>query len=133
MATKNRGTWCKDADTVRSLKAKWYKRCAAIVHREAAVIASWEETLTFYAPYSYQFVHLAFPVRKFPTKRAAAKFMAQAFTSDDADVTLRRYLKGCGGRSFEITKDEETFKTHVTVTEDDDDEAFVAFLDYHSD
>jgi hypothetical protein len=130
--TDKRGTWCKDADTVRLLKAKWYKRCAAIVQKEADAIGSWEETLPFYAPYAYQFVHLAFPVRKFSTKQAAAKFMAQAFKSDDGGVMLRRYLKDCGVRDFEITKDEETREADVTVTEGEGEEAFSAFLDDHS-
>jgi hypothetical protein len=130
--TDKRGTWCKDAAAVRLLKANWYKRCAALVQAEADVIGSSEETSTFYSPYTYEFVHLAFPERKFPTKQAAAKFMAQAFKSDDADAIVGRFLKDSVVQVFDITKDEETCETDVTVTEGESDEALSDFLDYHS-
>jgi hypothetical protein len=126
------GKWCKDIDAVRLLKAKSYKRCSAIVQREADAIASLDETLSFYSPYTYNFVHLAFPKKKFPTRQAAEEFMARAFQSDDAHAIVRRYLEDCAVSAFEITKDRATRETGVAVTEGESDQALSGFLDYHS-
>jgi hypothetical protein len=127
----NRRRWLKDLMGVRTLKLRSRERCTALVNHEATVIGSWEETLPIYAPYMYYFVHLTFPVRRFPTKKVAASFLTRAFASNDPDDVLRPYRRQCVELVFDIWKDQETRETDVTVEEGEGEAAWECFVSAH--
>lgn len=102
--------WCTDARAVRALDAQG----RALVEAEATTIAGWDETLSFYAAYEYCFMHLTFPAKRFPTRKAATHFLMQALASEDPEGQLAPYYGDCDSVSLTLEKDAQTHAVHIS-------------------